>query len=99
MPAPFLLLSGLCLSQRWGGHPFLLLLLQAAQRVGVALFPLPLLTPSLSVLRLDALLHFQAVEALLLCWGDKLSQLDSLDVVQGRLTGFVQYDGVENDVK
>lgn len=94
----FLLLSLLCLLQRWRRNAFLLLL-QAAQGVRIALFPLPLLPPPLSVLLGNALLLFQALDALLLGRAHQLSQLDGLDVVQGRLAGFVQHDGVKDDIK
>lgn len=94
----FLLLSWFRLLQRRSRHTFLLLL-QAAQRVGVALFPLPLLPPPLSVFLADALLLLQAADALLLGRGHQLPQLNGLDVVQGRLAGLVQHDGVEDDVE
>lgn len=45
------------------------------------------------------LLLFQAAELLLLAWIDQLSHLDGLGVVEGFLWRFVQYNGVENDVK
>lgn len=76
-----------------------LLLLQAAQRVRMALFPLPLLPPPLSVLVGNALLLLQATDALLLGRADQLSQLDGLDMVQGRLAGLVQHNGVGDDVE
>lgn len=76
-----------------------LLLLQAAQRVRIALFPLPLLPPPLSVLVGDALFLLQAADALLLGRAHQLSQLDGLDVVQGRLAGLVQHNGVGDDVE
>lgn len=98
VPAPFPLLPLLSFFQRRRRHPFLFLL-EAAQRVRVALFPLPLLPPSLSVLLADALLLFQATDALLLGRTHQLSQLDGLDVVEGRLAGLVQHDGVEDDVE
>lgn len=98
MPASFPLLPLLSFFQRQCWPP-LLFLLQAAERVRVALFPLPLLPPSLSVLQADALLLFQAADALLLRRAHQLSQLDSLDVVEGRLAGLVQHDGVEDDVE
>ena len=77
----------------------LLLLLQAAERVRIALFPLPLPPPPLSVLLVDALLLLQAADALLLRRADQLAQLDCLDVVEGRLAGLVQHDGVLDDVE
>lgn len=90
---PLLRLLGRC----W--DTFLLFLLQAAQRIGIALFPLPLLTPPLPVPLADALLLLQAADALVLGWAHQLSQLDSLDVVEGHLVGLVQHNGVENDVE
>ncbi len=95
---PFPLLPLLRLLQRRSWNAFLLLL-QAAQRVRIALFPLPLLPPPLSVLLGYALLLFQAADALLLGRADQLSQLDGLDVVEGRLAGLVQHDGVKDDVE
>lgn len=100
MPASFPLLPLLCLLQRWCRDTFLLLLLlQAAQRIRIALFPLPLLPSPLSVFLADAQLLFQAADGLLLLRTDQLSQLDGLDVIEGRLRGFVQHDGVEDDVE
>lgn len=98
MSTSFPILPLLGLLQRWCRHPFLLLL-QAAQRVRVAWFPLPLLPPPLSILLANALLLFQATDALLLGWAYQLPQLDSLDVVKGRLAGFVQHNGVKDDVE
>lgn len=96
--ASFLLLPLLRLLQRRCRDAFLPLL-QAAQRIRIALFPLPLPPPPLSVLLANALLLFQAADALLLGRADQLSQLDGLDVVEGRLAGLVQHDGVEDDVE
>lgn len=98
MSASFLLFPLLhFLWRRW--DTFLLFLLQAAQRIGIALFPLPLLPPPLPILLADALLLLQAADTLVLGRAHQLSQLDSLDVVEGRLVGLVQHDGVENDVE
>lgn len=98
MSASFLLLPLLRLLQRRCRDAFLLLL-QAAKRIRIALFPLPLLPPPLSVLLANALLLFQAADVLLLGRADQLSQLDGLDVVEGRLAGLVQHDGVDDDVE
>lgn len=98
MPTPFPLLPIFTFFQR-RCRPRFLFLLQAAQRVGVALFPLPLLPPSLSVLQADALLLFQAADALVLGRAHQFSQLDGLDVVKGRLARLVQHHGVEDDVE
>lgn len=97
--ASFSLLPRFCFFQRGCGCSFLLLLLEAAQRVGVALFPLPLPAPALSVLAADALLLFHALDALLLSRAHQLSHLDGLDMTEGRLAGLVQHNGVEDDVK
>lgn len=97
MSTPFLLLPLLWLLQLQRGT--FLLLLQAAQRVRVALFPFPLFSSPLSALPADSLLLFQAADALLLGWAHQFPQLNGLHVVQGRLTGFVQNDGVEDDVE
>lgn len=94
----FPLLPRFSFFQRRCGHSFLLLL-EAAQRVGVALLPLPLPAPPLSVFAADALLLFHAVDALLLSGGHQLSQLDCLDVTEGRLAGLIQHNGVEDDVE
>ncbi|KAG7225440.1 hypothetical protein INR49_027434 [Caranx melampygus] len=72
---------------------------EAAQRVGVALFPLPLPPSPLSILLADSLLLLQAADALLLGRAHQLAQLDSLDMVEGCLAGFVQHNGVEDDVE
>lgn len=80
-------------------RPAFLFLLQAAQGVRIALFPLPLPPPPLSVLLDDALLLLQAGDALLLGRADQLSQLDGPDVVEGRLADLVQHDGVRDDVE
>lgn len=94
LPLPLLL----CLLQRRCRDSFLLFL-QAAQRVGVGLFPLPLLPTPFSVLLANSLLLLQGPDTLLLGRADQLSQLDGLDVVEGRLAGLVQHNGVEDDVK
>lgn len=99
MSTPLRLVPLLRLLQRWRRHSFLLLLLETAQRVGVALFPLPLPPSPLSILLVDSLLLLQAADALLLGRAHQLAQLDGLDVVEGRLAGFVQHDGVEDDVE
>lgn len=98
MSTPFPLLPLLRLLHRRCRRAFLPLL-QAAQRVRIALFPLPLPPPPLSVLLADALLLLQAADALLLGRADQLSQLDGPDVVERRLAGLVQHDGVEDDVE
>lgn len=76
-----------------------LLFLQAAQRVRVGLFPLPLLPTPFSVLLANSLLLLQGPDALLLGRADQLSQLDGLDVVEGPLAGLVQHNCVEDDVE
>lgn len=95
--ASFPLLLLLCFLQRWCRHTFLLLL-QAAQRIRIVLFPLPFPSPPLPIL-LYSLLLFQAADLLLLIWTDQLSHLDSLDVVKGFLGRFVQHNGVKNNIK
>lgn len=65
VPTPLLLLSLLCLLRRWCGSNFFLLL-EAAERVGVAHFTFPLPTSSLCVLLAHTLLLLQAADALLL---------------------------------
>lgn len=98
MSTSFSLLPWLSLLQWWCRHPFFLLL-QAAERVWVALFSLPLLAPPLSILLADSLLLLHAADVLLLGRADHLSQLDGLYVVQGHLAGFVQHNGVEDYVE
>lgn len=78
---------------------FLLFLFQAAQRIRTLLFPLSLTSTPLFILLMYSLLLFQAEDLLLLAWIDHLSHLDGLDIVEGFLWRFVQYNGVENDVK
>lgn len=97
--ASFPLLLLLCFFQRWCRDTFLLLLLQAAQRIRIVLFPLPFPSLPLPILLVYSLLLFQAADLLLLTWADQLSHLDSLDVVKGFLGSFVQHNGVENDIK
>lgn len=77
---PFLLLPLLWLLQLQRGT--FLLLLQAAQRVRVALFPFPLFSSPLSALPADSLLLFQAADALLLGRAHQFPQLNGLHVVQ-----------------